>query len=499
MVALYYRYFFLLLTLLLSTCQENVVRSEKPNFIFILVDDLGKEWISCYGGQLVKTPNIDRIADQGILFHRAYSMPQCTPSRVALLTGQYPYNNGWINHFDVPRWGHGARFDPELNVSFPKLLQKNGYRTAAAGKWQISDFRLEPDAIVQAGFDDFCMWTGGEGGNEKVSDERYWDPYIHTEEGSKTYVGSFGPDIFTDFIIDFINDHQGSPFFVYYPMVLTHTPLVPTPHKKNATTNFEKHVAMVEYTDHLVGRIYDHLVDKKLDNNTYLIFTTDNGTARSIIGQRYDQYIGGGKAFLTENGINAPFIVASPHYDQGTESDVLLDFTDIAPTLLDLAGISPVGLPFDGLSFAPSLRNEEPQKERSWITSLGSHPAQIDSLGKIKPYHVFRDRIISDDHYKVYVDTVGNIIRIYDLLADSLETTNLIDSVGGEVLTRFDSIVQTMPKVDAAPSYRKIDGSAFDLDIERLNAMSSKAHRINKNMRAPSGKEDLDKFRSRND
>lgn len=115
--------------------KEKVLES-RPNVLLILVDDLGKEWIECYGAQNISLPNITKLSEQSIIFNRAYSMPQSTPSRVALMTGQYPCNNGWVNHYDVPRWGHGAHFDVDLNPSFPLTLKKSGYRTCIAGKWQ---------------------------------------------------------------------------------------------------------------------------------------------------------------------------------------------------------------------------------------------------------------------------------------------------------------------------------------------------------------------------
>ncbi len=99
-----------ILTGCISTNKEE---QAKPNLLFILLDDLGKEWISIYGAEDIETPVVDQLARSGMLFNNAYSMPQCTPSRVALMTGQYPWRNGWINHYDVPRWGHGAHFDPE--------------------------------------------------------------------------------------------------------------------------------------------------------------------------------------------------------------------------------------------------------------------------------------------------------------------------------------------------------------------------------------------------
>ena len=221
---------------LLSSCSIDKKDEKKPNILFILVDDLGKEWLSCYGAELVETPHIDELARTGMTFENAYSMPQCTPSRITLLTGQYPWRNGWVNHYDVPRLGHGGRFDPDMNPSFGKNMRDAGYVTCIAGKWQISDFRLEPEATVKAGFDAYCMWTGGENGgpSTKASQLRYWDPYIHTKEGSKTYTGEFGPDIYSDFIVDFMRKNKDKPMMIYYPMCLTHGPLTTTPLEPNA-------------------------------------------------------------------------------------------------------------------------------------------------------------------------------------------------------------------------------------------------------------------------
>ncbi len=193
-------------------------KHQKPNILFIMADDLGKEWISCYGAEGIETPNIDKLAAGGMRFENVYCMPQCTPTRATLLTGQYPYNNGWVNHWDVPRWGAGCHFDWNHNTTFAKVMKTAGYKTAAAGKWQVNDFRVTPDAMEKHGFDDWCMWTGYETGVD-ASAERYWDAYLNTREGSKTYEGQFGEDVFTDFLIDFMKKNKDEPMMMYYPFL----------------------------------------------------------------------------------------------------------------------------------------------------------------------------------------------------------------------------------------------------------------------------------------
>lgn len=259
--------------------------SAQPNILFIMVDDLGKDWISCYGAEDITTPNIDALAAGGMKFHNAYSMPSCTPSRTTLLTGKYPWRNGWTSHWDVPRWGV-AYFDwkKKENTTFARLMKELGYVTCAAGKWQINDFRIEPQAMKKHGFDDWAMWTGYETGNPP-SGERYQDAYVNTlTVGSRTYAGEFGPEIYTDHLIGFMRQHKEEPMCLYYPMALVHPPQVSTPDEPNATVHIDKHKAMVRYVDKMVGRLVSTLDELGIRERTIVIFTTDNGTVPGVTG-----------------------------------------------------------------------------------------------------------------------------------------------------------------------------------------------------------------------
>ena len=124
----------------------NFAQAEKPNILFIMADDLGPEWVSCYGSEAMKTPHIDALAAGGMQFQNAYSMPKCTPTRATLLTGRYPFRHGWIGHWDVPRWGAGCHFDPKYNISFAQVMKSAGYATVL-----LHDFWLKPKIVQQHG------------------------------------------------------------------------------------------------------------------------------------------------------------------------------------------------------------------------------------------------------------------------------------------------------------------------------------------------------------
>lgn len=466
-----------LCTILCPACDQKKTIKKKPNILFIMLDDIGKEWISAYGAQDISTPNIDELARTGMRFENAYSMPQCTPSRITLLTGQYPWRHGWVNHYDVPRLGHGGRYDPILNPSFGRMIRDAGYATCAAGKWQINDFRLEPEAMVNAGFDEYCMWTGGENGGPSTaaSQMRYWDPYIHTKEGSKTYNGQFGEDIFSDFIIDFMKKNKEKPMMIYYPMCLPHGPLTTTPAEPDAPKE-DQHEAMTRYTDIILKKLTDALDELKIRDNTIIVWTTDNGTGVGQIGRMNDRYVRGGKMHLTENGLNAPFIVNCPGIvPSGVVTDALVDFTDLLPTFCDLAGVEKDrNFTYDGHSFAPLILGESTDSDRDWIQGLGGRFAMLVN-DKITSVHTFRDRVIRDKEYKAYVDTTGHIYEIIDFKNDPDEQNNLIDTNDPKIMVslgKFQKVVDELPKKDASPIYHQLDTSYYDHPAEKLNKVA---------------------------
>jgi len=440
-----------------------LANEEKPNIIFIMADDLGKEWVSCYGAQGIKTPNIDKLAATGMQFSNIYCMPQCTPTRVCLLTGQYPFRNGWINHWDVPRWGVGY-FDWEKNPSVARIMRSAGYKTGAAGKWQINDFRIQPDAMEKHGFDDYCMWTGFEAGN-KPSKKRYWDPYIHTKEGSKTYKGKFGDTVFTNFLLDFFRKNSEHPLFFYYPMCLPHGPVTTTPLEPEAGEGLEKKKkrqaqfkAMVRYIDHLLGKIVKGLEDMGLRENTIIIWTTDNGTAGPFKGKIDGRQIKGGKGKTLEQGICVPFIVNCPGLvPQGKKSDALGDFTDLLPTFADFAGAQlPGEYKFDGTSLKDVFTGKALDSKREWIMAMGGKPGVLSDKG-IENVYYYRNRVIRDKRYKVYIDANRKPEKLFDLIKDPGETENLIsNSEHKDGLDKLLAVEKEFPEKDNDPQYRPL-------------------------------------------
>jgi arylsulfatase A-like enzyme len=440
---------------------------QKPNILFIMLDDLGKEWISCYGAEDIETPNIDALAAGGMKFNNAYSMPQCTPSRATLLTGKYPWRNGYVNHWDVPRWGVGY-FDwrPKENTTFARLMKDLGYKTCAAGKWQINDFRIEPQAMKKHGFDDWAMWTGWEAGNPP-SGERYQDPYINTPEGSKTYKGKFGPDIYTDHIIQFMKEHKNDPMCLYLPMTLPHTPLVATPDEPKASSKLDRHKAMVRYIDKLIGKLVKALEELAIRDHTILIFTTDNGTTGSITGTLNGTKVQGGKSKEKESGICAPFIVNCPgRVPAGIETNALTDFSDLLPTFVELGGGKvPEDLVVDGQSIAPLILGKEKDSKRKWIMALGFGKGKLDEEG-VRGRDDFISRVIRDKRFKVWVSNKKEIVRLHDLMEDPWEQTNLFQNKNPEhkkAIRKFEKVLASLPEKDARPLYQPRAPNPWDI------------------------------------
>jgi arylsulfatase A-like enzyme len=404
----------------------------RPNFLFILADDLGPEWLSCYGSEGQKTPNIDRLAAQGIRFENAWAAPLCTPTRHEMLTGRYPFRTGWTIHNDVPRWG-GPCLDWNREYCLVRSLQDAGYATAIAGKWQLNDLRTQPDVLKQHGFDEHCVWPGFETGNPP-SPERYFNPFIQTNGKRETHQGKFGPDIFRSFIGDFMTRHRGGPFFAYYAMVLPHPPMTRTPHNLNTDAKGAAlQPGMVAYIDFEVGKLVEKLAELGIEKNTVVVFACDNGSPGLKMRMRGIE-VTGGKTKLTETGIHVPLMVRCPGRIAPGVREELVDFTDILPTFLDMAGCkAPANVVLDGRSFASLVEGKaESYVPRPWIFS---------QLGEV--------RVIRDRQYKLW--STG---KFYDLKADPLEQSDLSGSTvteHREAMTRLKAALDAQPAGKTLP------------------------------------------------
>lgn len=334
--------------------------AERPNIVLILADDLGYETVGCYGGTSYETPRLDQLAHDGIRFDRAYAMPLCTNTRIQLMTGKYNIRN----------WKAFGILDPNA-VTFGHALQSTGYKTCIAGKWQLTSYD-PPDypgsdtrrntgmRIAEAGFDQYSLWHTG---HTETKGSRYADPII--EQNGRLLAdtdGEYGPDLWTDFICDFMTDHREEPFFVYYSMALPHNPMNPTPDSPEWQDPSQRHDDitryagdMIEYTDKMVGKLVDHVDSLGLSQQTLVIFFSDNGTNYRVRSDFRGQTVGGEKGKGTELGIRVPMIVRWPGTIAPTQtSQALIDSVDVFPTLLDVAGAKEqVPQDCDGVSFAP--------------------------------------------------------------------------------------------------------------------------------------------------
>lgn len=429
------------------------------NLVYIMVDDLGKEWISSYGAEDIATPNIDALAKSGMKFDNFYCMPQCTPTRVSLLTGQYPYQHGWVNHWDVPRWGGGCSFDPLRNPSFPAQIRAAGYATAVAGKWQIDDFRVEPKAMESAGFDAYCMWTGYEEGN-RPSAKRYQNAYVYENGEATTRKGQFGPDVYANYLVNFIGQHKDEPMLVYFPMTLPHAPWVPTPDEPEVNSKLDRHKAMVRYIDTLVGRLVRAIDENGLRRNTIVVFTTDNGSSAVLQGTRHGAPVMGGKAQTEENGVNVPFIVSCPgRIAEGVESAALVDITDIAPTFCEIAGVESVDERYQGMSFLDVLDGKAKTSKRSWILAMGGgNHAKLTDAGVENEYW-FRDRVLRNERFKGYIGTDRQLAKLVDLASPDpqADVQDKDDADVRRAKQLFMGAVAEMPEFDADPIYTPLE------------------------------------------
>jgi arylsulfatase A len=395
-----------------------VVAGDRPNIILILADDLGYETIGANGGTSYHTPVLDQLAADGVRFSQCYAQPLCTPTRVQLMTGRSNARN-YISF---------GNMDPQA-VTFGNIFQKAGYATCMAGKWQLGK---DPDLPKKFGFDEYCLWQ------HTRRPPRYANPGLEINGVTKDFTnGDYGPDLVSDYALDFIARHKTKPFLLYYPMMLTHDPYQPTPDSKDwdptargeSVNHKPAHFGdMVTYMDKLIGKLLAKLDECGARDNTLVLFLGDNGTGagmRSMMGQRV---VIGGKGRTVDAGMHVPLIANWPgRIAKGAVCGDLVDTTDFLPTLCDAAAVKISGPePLDGRSFLPQLLGKK-GRPREWLYAWYS-PRQ----GNDKTVREFA----FNRYFKLYRDG-----RFFDLTKDLNEKSPLqVSSLDGDAANAAKSL-----------------------------------------------------------
>jgi arylsulfatase A len=364
MKKIYLTILLILLSFLVSLAQKDndLMRDKKTNIVLMMADDMGYEVLGINGSTEYSTPELDRIAEKGMRFTQCYSQPLCTPSRVKIMTGKYNFRNyegfGYLN---------------EKQRTFGNIMQDAGYKTCIVGKWQLNGLSTNIPGCLDSlrpkrmGFDEFALWQVDKKGS------RYANPCINTNGITKEYgIDKYGPDIFSDYAVDFIRRNKDNPFFLYYPMVLTHSPFVPTPDspewldenlRDKSDTSF--YADMVKYTDKIVEKIQQALLDNDIYENTIFIFIADNGTHPTILSTTKNRVVQGGKGKTISDGTHVPFILNWPTFlKKSAVYSNIISFADFFPTFANLVGENCIT---DGRSFLPLLCSTNETKSQDNI------------------------------------------------------------------------------------------------------------------------------------
>ena len=408
---------------------------EHPNVILIVVDDQAANTLGVEGNPVVRTPRLDRLAGQGAYFSRAYvPIPQCAPSRAALLTGLYPHQNGILTN-------EGARLGPEA-VTFAELFKKKGYACGLIGKWHLGDAHQS-----QAGFYD--KWVSFDAPGD------YYDPQLWVD-GEKIRAEGYLTNVLTDYAIEFVNQHREGPFLLWLNYKAPHGPTFGPPEKRflyepadmplpesmaddlsgkpvwqresymhqlfNASSEetirrrLARYYAMISSVDYNVGRLTDHLKEADLEPDTLVIYMSDNG---SLQGEH--RMLTKGPVFY-EEVVRSPLIMCWPgRIGAGTRVEALVSSLDLFPTLCGLADI-PVPADLPGEDLWPVVSDPSGRVREAVFFEYHTKEA----TGETVPM-----RGLVTPRYK-YVRYLKGGEELYDLQADPQEMRNLIQDPAHE-------------------------------------------------------------------
>ncbi|WP_339729106.1 arylsulfatase [uncultured Gimesia sp.] len=401
--------------------------SERPNVILILTDDQGYGDVGFHGNKQLKTPNLDRMAKDGIELTRFYCSPVCAPTRASLMTGRYFYRTGVV---------HTSRGGAKMQgneITLAELLKQAGYKTGIFGKWHLGDnYPMRPE---DQGFEETLIHKGGGIGQSPDQPNSYFDSRLW-KNGKRIQADGYCTDVFFQAAIEFMEQQkqEQQPFFVYLPTNAPHTPLEIDrsywePYQKMGLNETTARVyGMVQNLDENVGKLMVWLKKQDLLNNTIVIFLGDNGPQQ----KRFTDGLRGRKSWVYEGGIRVPFVAQWPgHFQGGSKSDQIAAHIDLLPTLLSLTKTPrPASLALDGIDLTALLSKKKtklPERSLFFQVHRGLRPQR------------YQNTAVVTQRYKLvgYPGTFGDenlmqqaepVLELYDVSIDPGEATNLMQS-----------------------------------------------------------------------
>jgi len=437
-------------------------KGTRPNFIFVFADDLGWGDLGCYGNRQIKTPNLDELAKEGILFTQFYvSGSVCSPSRAAIMTGHFPARHGIHGHFSTARSNQARGMPNWLDPAVPtvtKLLTAAGYATGHFGKWHLGSGQGAPTP-GEYGIDEYC--TADSNGPQLTGRD---DPYFRAKSTAQI----------VDRTIDFIEKNRYKPFYVNVWTLLPHATLHPTneqmkPYERYAPRGVpykgvkQIYYASVSDLDHQIGRLIKKIDELGLADNTLIAFSSDNGPEDFDIRNAVHSGIGstgpfrGRKRSLYEGGIRMPFIVRwANHVPAGSvDNTSIVAGVDWLPTICRLAGVTlPDGLSLDGEDMSSTLLGKPKQRAKSLMWQWR--------------FRIFGDTTnkspmlaIRDDKWKLLMNPDRSRIELYDIAGDPTELDNVAHQ-HPEIVKRLSvQLLKWQGTLPAGPVDKEAGSSAY--------------------------------------
>lgn len=431
------RIFLFIIVLGLSVQMTIAQSSKKPNFVFILTDDMGYGDVGVFGADSIHTPNIDRLAKEGIKFTDFYSASSvCSPSRAALMTGRYPQRMG-INSVFFPESFTGM---PTSERTIAEVLNNAGYTTGLVGKWHLG--HRKKYLPLQRGFDEYF-------GIPYSNDMRMIVYMRGNEVESYDVDQEYTTKTYTKESVSFIEEHKEDPFFLYVAHNMPHVPIYASDEFKG-TSNRGLYGDVIQEIDWSVGRILQKLEEEKLLENTLVVFSSDNGpwlVMREMGGA--NGILRGGKQYVFEGGVRVPTVAMwKGHIPEGKVYEGMATHMDWFPTFANLADASyPDDRPIDGNDISEVLLEDEHREDNEFLYM---------QLSDLRGYRKGKWKV--KEPYSGYggapwkIEVLPHDSLLFNLEKDPGESNNLFDKYPEKARNLFDQMHESYEAMGELPS-----------------------------------------------